>query len=193
MNSSHPQLLLDGARLSREIRAQGFSSVKEFADTIGVHRNTVGNYLSGKTGFPGALGRILEALGLAPAEVLSLSSRRRQVPGLTLTDLIDSLHRAVPEAALVLFGSRARGTAKQYSDYDIGVYHLGAFSFPVYSMLLDQVSAWNDRSLVAAQLVDLTRADGSFLGEVAEDLTFMAGSHSAWCGLLQKAGVKLIE
>ena len=108
-------------------------------------------------------------------------------------DLIESLRRSAPETALVLFGSRARGTAKRYSDYDIGVYDPNGLGFPLFSRLLDLVGAWNDESLVVAQLVDLSRADVSFLRDAAEDFVFLAGSHTAWCDLLQKAGMQLCE
>ena len=192
-NMESAQLLIDSTRLQREIQARGFPTVKSFADSIGVHRNTVGNYLAGKTALPGTLARMLEALDLAPAEVLSLSQRRKQVPGLSIANLISTLHTSVPEAAFVLFGSRARGTAKRYSDYDIGVYHPDTMAFAVFSRLLDEVSAWNDESLVVAQLVDLTRADTSFLTRLAEDVVFLAGSHTSWCDLLQTAGVQLYE
>ena len=187
------QLLLDGSRLRREIRSQGFSGVKEFADAVGVHRNTVGNYISGKTALPGALAQILEALDLAPAEVISLFPRRRQVHGLLVSDLVESLHRVSPEAALVLFGSRARGAAKRYSDYDIGVFQVDALEFPIYSRMLDVVAEWNEESLVAVQLVDLTHAEVSFLEDLVEDLVLLAGSLAAWCDLLQKGGMQLYE
>ena len=59
--------------------------------------------------------------------------------------------------------------------------------------LLDIVGEWNERSLSQVQLIDLTRADGSFLSNLAEDLQFLGGSHTAWCGLLQEAGVQLHE
>ena len=193
MISSATHLVLDATRLQREIHAHGFSSVQDFADSVGLHRNTVGNYLSGKTALPGALARILDALDLAPAEVLSLSQRRRHVPGLAINDLIETLHTVVPDTALVLFGSRARVTAKRYSDYDIGVYSSGALSFPVYSRLLDLVSTWNEQSFVMSQLVDLSRAEESFLNDIAEDLQFLAGSRAAWCDLLQQAGLRLHE
>ena len=193
MHMESPQLLLDATRLRREIRARGFSGVRDFADAVGVHRNTVGSYLSGRTALPSALARILEELDLAPAEVLSLSRRRRRMPGLAVSSLVETLHGVMPEAALVLFGSRARGTAKRYSDYDIGVYRIDALEFSQFSRLLDSVSAWNEESVVAAQLVNLTRADASFLGDLADDLVFMAGSHAAWCALQQKAGMELHE
>lgn len=167
--------------------------MREFADSVGVHRNTVGNYLSGKTALPNALARILAALDLAPADVLSLPLRRRQVPGLLLSDLIDRLHLAVPEAAVVLFGSRAREQAKRYSDYDIGVYRLDALEFPAFSRLLDLASTWNEESMATAQLVDLTHADVDFLTGIAQDLLFLGGSYVAWCGLLRKSGLHLHE
>lgn len=193
MKKKESQLVLDATRLQREIRARGFSSVKDFADSVGVHRNTVGNYLAGKTALPGALARILDALDLAPAEVLSLSRRRRQVPGLAINDLIEALHTAVPDAALVLFGSRARAMSKRFSDYDIGVFRREGLDFPIFSGLLNLVSTWNEESLVMAQLVDLSRAEGSFLGGMAEDLKFLAGSRAAWCDLLEKAGMQIHE
>jgi transcriptional regulator with XRE-family HTH domain len=193
MTTRSTQLLIDAERLQREIHARGFSSVQEFADSVGVHRNTVGNYLSGKTTLPGALARILQALDLTPADVISLSQRRKRVPALALVDLIESLHMDVPQAALVLFGSRARGTPKRYSDYDIGIYQLQALEYPLFSRLLDRVSEWNDGALLTAQLVDLTHADVPFLSGLADDMIFLAGSHAAWCGLLEKAGMHLHE
>lgn len=193
METDSTQIVLDAARLQREIHHRGFSSVQDFADAVGVHRNTVGNYLSGKTALPSALAKMLAALDLAPAEVLSLRLWRRQVPGLLVSDLIGALHTAVPEAAFALFGSRARGRAKRYSDYDIGVFRLRPLEFPTFSRLLDRVSAWNEESLVMAQLVDLTHAEASFLRGLAEDLIFLAGSHAAWCELLRKTGMQLHE
>ncbi len=193
MDAESTQIVLDAARLQRGIRERGFSSVKDFADRVGVHRNTVGNYLAGKTALPNALGTMLAALDLAPGEVLSLRLRRRQMPGLLVSDLVGVLHTDVHEAAFVLFGSRARGTAKRYSDYDIGVFCTTPLEFSVFSRLLDHVSAWNEETLVTAQLVDFTHAETSFLSAVAQDLVFLAGSHAAWCELLRKAGIHLHE
>ena len=138
--SESTKLVLDTTRLQQEIHAHGFASLKDFADSVGVHRNTVGNYLSGKTALPDGLARILEALDLEPSEVLSLSVLRRHVPGLAVAGLIGSLHAAAHDAALVLFGSRAQGTAKRYSDYDIGVFRSEGLDFPTFSRLEPRVS-----------------------------------------------------
>ncbi len=187
------EIIVDASRLEKAIADRGFSSVKEFAEFIGLHRNTVGNYLSGNTSLPSGLARILAGLDLVPGDVLSLHPRPRRVSGLAIAPLIEGLRGCLPCAALVLFGSRARGSAKRYSDYDLGVFLPDALSFEAYSRLLDHVEEWNASSLSVAQLVDLTRADGSFLRALAEDLVFLAGSHAAWCELLNRAGVQIHE
>lgn len=189
----YTQLQLDAPRLQSEIHKRGYATVQAFADSVGVHRNTVGNYLAGKTALPAALSKILLALDLAPADVLSLPFRRRQVPGLAISDLIESLHTAVPQAVFVLFGSRARGTAKRFSDYDVGVFCPVDFDFALYSRLLDQVAGWNQDALATVQLVDFARADEPFLRGLSEDMVFLAGSNTAWCELLRKAGMQLHE
>ena len=190
MDSVPPQIVLDSKRLQFEIRRRGMS-VTGLAEAVGIHRNTIGNYLSGKAGLPHGLSRILDALDLTPAEVLSWDRRRRRMPGLAVSELVSALHAEAPGAAFLLFGSRARGDAKPYSDHDLGLYTGSALEFPLYSRLLDRVAAWNEESLLTAQLVDLSRAEPSFLAEVAEDAVFLAGCHAAWCAFLRKAGVFL--
>ena len=187
------QLTIDTARLRKAIQDRGYSSAMEFAEAVGVHRNTLGNYLSGRTALPSGLGRILTALDLDPADVLSLPIRRRQVPGLTVTDLVDGLAEIAPRGAFVLFGSRARGTAKPYSDYDIGFFATDSIDFAVFSRMLDRVAEWSETSLVTVQLVDLSRADPEFLAGIVDDAVFIGGSYAVWCELLRKMGVHLYE
>ena len=192
-DDSHTHIALDSERLERAIAARGFASVKEFAEAIGLHRNTVGNYLTGKTSLPGGLARILSALDLEPGDVLTVEPRPRRVAGLAVTSLVETLHEALPGAAFVLFGSRARGTAKHFSDYDLGVWETEKLELASYSGLLDMVEEWNASSLHTAQLVDLTRATGSLLRSIAPDVVFLAGSYTAWCDLLRKAGLRIHE
>jgi transcriptional regulator with XRE-family HTH domain len=72
MSCLTPTIKLDPERIRRAMRSRGFKSVQSLADSLGLHRNTVGSYLTGKTGFPEALGPILAALNLDPAEVITL-------------------------------------------------------------------------------------------------------------------------
>ncbi len=193
MTAEHAEITLDATRLQQAMHEHGFSSATDFAHALGLHRNTVSKYLAGKASLPSALARMLATLELSPAEILNLRLRRRLVPGLGVSSLVDQLHTIVPEAVFALFGSRARGTAKPYSDYDIAVFSPDVLDFARFSRLLDRVSEWNQESLLTAQLVDLSRAEASFLRGLAEDLVFLAGSHGIWCELLRKAGMKLHE
>ena len=181
-------LVLDTDALGRAIHDAGYESVRAFADALGLHRNTVGNYLNGQTALPDALERMLVALDLGPGEVLRLERRTRHVPGLEVVELVDTLHRMMPDAAFVLFGSRARGTAKRYSDFDLGVHRTHGLEFSDYSRLLDVVGEWNQENLHEAQLVDLVAADAEFVRGIADDLIFLAGAMGSWCSLLERAG-----
>jgi predicted nucleotidyltransferase len=187
------QLTIDTARLKKAIQDRGYATAMEFAEAVGVHRNTLGNYLSGRTALPNALARILTALDLAPADVLSLPVRRRQVPGLAVADLVQALAALAPHGAFVLFGSRARGTAKPYSDYDIGFFGVEALDFAVFSRMLDRVAEWNEQSLSTAQLVDLTRAEEEFAGGAVDEAVFIGGSYAIWCEWLRTGGMQLHE
>lgn len=193
MRPDTPELRLDTHLLRQAMRRKGFDSVQDLADSLGLHRNTIGNYLSGKTGFPAALGRLLAALDLEPARVITLHRPRLQVPGLALGPLIDDLREALPGAVVVLFGSRARGTAGELAGYDLGVHSPAGIWFREFSALLELVAAWNASERSQVHLENLSRVDEEFLHNVAPDLVFLAGSFSAWCDLHNRAGHLLHE
>ena len=63
----------------------------------------------------------------------------------SVKSIVDKMVRRIVErhdpVRIILFGSRARGTAKRYSDYDIGVFRTHPLEFPTFSRLLDRVGA----------------------------------------------------
>ena len=175
------------------MRERGYRSSRALAAALGLHRNSLTGYLSGRSGLPRGLDRLLGQLDLHPGEAFLWTRRRRYEPALRLMPLIESLHDACTDAALVLFGSRARGNAKPFSDYDLGVYFSGESDFASYSRLLDLVAAWNEAELTTVQLVNLTRADANFLRNIRADLVFLAGSYKGWCELQRRAEITLHE
>jgi len=193
MYKNEHKIHLDAERLRLAMEERGISSTKELAAVLGVHRNTISNYLTGKTTVPVVLGKMLDYLDIDPAEVFFRTTHRRQVPALAIMDLVNMIYQTCPKAVVVLFGSRARGTATRYSDYDLGIFRIDALDFSTYSRLLDLVGEWNSKSLEVVQLVHLGQADSAFLQRVAEDLVFLAGSPMAWCALLEKAGLRVYE
>jgi predicted nucleotidyltransferase len=89
-----------------------------------------------------------------------------------MTDAVEHPLRAVAEAAarhpalelLLLFGSRARGTAQETSDWDFAF--LGQPHLDVEQLLADLVTATRSSRV---DLVDLSRAGGQLRARAARD------------------------
>jgi predicted nucleotidyltransferase len=101
-----------------------------------------------------------------------------------IADLTDQIARKDPAACVVLFGSRARGRHKRFSDFDIGVYNQSSIPFATLSAMLSCVDDFNETSMHTAQLTNLSDADSAFLREIGPDLRFLAGSNVAWNNLV---------
>lgn len=172
---------------------RGIRSIQALAKKLGYHRNTFNAYFSGHRALPEALEKLIVELELPPAAVLKLVRPNKRLPALPLQQLIKDLHRKIPEAAIVLFGSRARGEGKKYSDYDLGIYQEPELSLDEYSKLLSLVAQWNATHFSTAQLVNLTNADSEFLISIREDVVFLAGDFQAWCDFLRRCKVSLHE
>lgn len=190
LNSTY---ILDPQVFTAALKAKGFHSLSKLAHTVGLHRNTISNYLNGAPVLPDALARIFAALDLAPAEALKPSIPQRGEPALRIAKLVDLLSAAAPKCVFVLFGSRARGKEKQFSDYDLGVFREDGVDFPLYSRLLDLTAEWNDTELTSVQLVNLASAEKSFLEAIATDILFLSGSRQEWLRLLTQSGVTIYE
>ncbi|MBL7663233.1 helix-turn-helix domain-containing protein [bacterium] len=179
--------IINSHLLRQKIKTLGFKSIHDFATTIGVHRNTVSDYLNSKAKpLPDGLEKILNYLGLHPKDAL-LEHRLEsfQYPEQPILPLIDELVTACPEAAFVLYGSRARGTEKKYSDFDIGLYTIKPIPFSLYSSLLDKVDCWNEANILSVQLTNLNNADQYFLTSISKDIKFIGGKPKAWEVLLK--------
>lgn len=185
---------LDTDVIRRLMAKRGLHSFKELAQASGVHRNTVSDYLTGTTKpLPEGLERILAALGATPGEALRATKLSRAVPAASIAALVDSLNPLLTQACLILYGSRARGRPKQYSDYDLGVYHAAPIEFSRFSKMLDIVAKWNDTHTIEVQLTNLSLADREFLQAIATEGIFITGSLESWLKLLQQAEVEPCE
>jgi predicted nucleotidyltransferase len=172
---------------------KGFRSVEQLANSLGLHRNTIGNYLQGSPALPEALSRILDILELPPELAFQGSSVRVKIPALAIASLVDKLNAASPASAIVLFGSRARGNHKKFSDYDLGIFRTTGIPFSEFSPLLSMVNDFNANNLQVVQLSNLAFADTDFLTNIREDLVFLGGSFVGWVELLRRAGITIYE
>lgn len=158
----------------------GYSSVSELAGVLGVHRNSLSNYINGGQIFPEVLERALLALRVDPAKVIKLGAPAVDESTRVVAELTDRIATKDPQCCVVLFGSRARGRHKRFSDFDLGVYANGGIPFAVFSSMLSCVDEFNESTMHTAQLTNISEAKSDFLTEIGPDLRFLAGSHVAW-------------
>ncbi len=52
----------------------------------------------------------------------------------------EAIRQVVPDADVILYGSRARGDATEYSDYDILVLTNGPADIPVHEKMIESIS-----------------------------------------------------
>jgi predicted nucleotidyltransferase len=178
---------LDKSAVQKALDDKGFRSIQAFARHLGIHRNTVHHYLSGGEVLPTALGRILDALSLEPANAFQKKVGSSTTLSREIASLADRFHVRFPETTLILFGSRARGTSHPYSDYDLGVYASGGISHPRFLEMVREVKDLEESVPFMVDLVNLNRADDDFLNQASRNWLFLAGRQQDWIELQEKA------
>jgi len=92
-----------------------------------------------------------------------------------------------------LFGSRARGDHKKYSDYDIGIYSKEGIEFSEHSKLIDIAEEYQNERPYDINLSNLNNADKKFLLEIKKDWKFLTGDFLSWLELQEKSETVLYE
>jgi predicted nucleotidyltransferase len=115
--------VINRSSVNERMKALGFANASQFAHQIGVHRNTILGYFRGKPVFSSAFLKIARALGRDPLELIvpadDASAFAEHLD--EIRPVIAALVRRSPGIAVVLLGSRAKGRAKAFSDWDLGV------------------------------------------------------------------------
>jgi transcriptional regulator with XRE-family HTH domain len=186
MYSSLPRFILNKESFLAALTQRGYTSVSQLAGSLGVHRNSLSNYLNGSPIFPEVLEKALLALRVEPGSLIKRTVSPNYEPTRVIAELSDNIARKDPHCCVVLFGSRARGRHKRFSDYDLGVYNPRGVPFSEFSAMLSCADDFNDATMMTAQLTNISSADDTFLNEIGPDLQFVAGSHVAWTTLLDK-------
>jgi predicted nucleotidyltransferase len=147
-----------------------------------VHRNTLRQYLSGgKPVFADAFSRIAAALAVTPLDLLTDSNVGQSGTFEVLRQSIGVLARRHPSVAFLLIGSRAKGRAKKYSDWDIGVTRgptlLSTEEYLQLKIaLLDRVENETEK----VDVINLDQAPLSFLKGISYDPVPLGGNGEAW-------------
>lgn len=171
--------------LNQKMASRGIRSLSELSNLAGIHRNSLAPYLNGSRSiYASVFERICGALGAYPAELIK-SEKVLDPYGLfpLLSTLWDD-HQYI-DLCCFLFGSRARGVSKKFSDYDIGisagVSGVDSFKFLEIKEAILQIA---DDLPVFVDIVDFDNAPRSFLDEVDDDFILICGNSAVYQQLL---------
>jgi predicted nucleotidyltransferase len=173
---------LDGPKLKKALVRRGFASVLDFARAHGINRATLHNYLKGRGPLPDSYYKICEFLETDALELLSpVAGTKKLADAEELTHILRALPRQDDLLAIGLLGSRAKGTAKKYSDWDLGVTRgnagLTTKDFLKYKHLVSDLADDLPRGI---DLVNLDAAPAWFLSGVDYEPLFLAGNPISW-------------
>ncbi len=164
---------LDIDRVKSLASNAGITSLTELCHKASVHPNSLTPYIKG-TRSP------LTQVVIEIAAALNVSAHLL-LKGDGYDPLIYQIRQVVEEAlpqarAAILFGSRARGTAKPYSDIDIGLTGGSKpISFPEFVRIETQIEERFEDFTHTIDLVNLDLAPYHFLTEIESDLKFLTG------------------
>lgn len=179
--------ILNKARVLEAMEREGYPSLQALADTLGLHRNTLHYFLSGHRVLPESVERLLETLHLTPQDALQEKAVGPSTAEAQVDELVDTLHAELPNACFILFGSRASKKAKKYSDWDIGVFSRDGIPHETFRELLKIKNNLVEALPFLVDLVNLNRADATFLKNAAQGWQFLTGRRLDWAELQRKA------
>jgi len=169
--------ILDPLTFKTALESKGIKSILELSKRLNIHRNTIQYYLGGASVLNEKLEIMLQALDLDPKTAFRKVEQKISKERLELVKFADELATGTKiPLAIVLFGSRARGTAHKYSDFDIGVYSKEGFSHKDFLKLFKVKDEFEESSPYLVDLVNLNAVESDFLDRISGDWEFLAGS-----------------
>lgn len=169
---------LHKARFLTALRQKKIPSILELSRRTGLHRNTINRYLAGQSVYQQGYLSLCEEMGTAPQELVCVATRP-DLPD-ALAQVLDNLSLKYPKLAFVLFGSRARLTAKPFSDWDVGFFSSEKISHNQHLEMLSLVDDYCEAHEFKIDLVNLNQANNDFLSQNSKDFIFLTGSLFSW-------------
>ncbi|MFH1654122.1 MAG: nucleotidyltransferase domain-containing protein [Pseudomonadota bacterium] len=101
----------------------GYESLLDFSRKSSIHRSTIQQYLDGKDVYASAFNNICSALNADPVELMMpISETTISIPQIDeVLHIIAKLAKADKKLAVILIGSRAKGKAKSFADWDLAI------------------------------------------------------------------------
>ena len=170
--------------------SNGYSSIRHFASSTGIHRNAVHAFLRGKEIFSKPFLKMTKALGCDPLSIIA--HRDSFENGISIPSEIMGIAQGVADfqksLCAFLFGSRAeKGDHSRFADWDVGV--ASAFSGLTsreHLRLRNKVEEMAENLPWKIDLINFDNAPAWFLKEMRGRPKYLAGSRLAWLRLLEK-------
>lgn len=179
--------IIDPVQFAHCLKGRGYASIADLARDLGVHRNTIHYYLRERPVFSHKLQKILDALHVDPAQlIVKKAATPVALHTHEIATLIDELHAAFPQTTYILFGSRARGQARRYADWDVGVYSDEGLTHVEFRKIVRLKNELEEDSSYFIDLVNFNQADVDFLQRAAKHWMFLAGRQQDWLALQRK-------
>lgn len=113
---------LNTSLLQKYLKQKGYRNVADFVAQTGFNRMTIHHYQEGNGPFSETYYRLCNTLNIDPLELLTpVLSQNQNLHLDEILPLIKKMAAKYPPVAFGLFGSRAKGKAKKFSDWDIGI------------------------------------------------------------------------
>ncbi len=163
----------------RVLRERGFNNHLDFCKKAKLHRNTLNYYLSGKDVFSKKLYDISRTLEIDP--IALIAPVEDGVQDVKEIDFIIKELSIDKDVAVLLLGSRARGEAMRFSDWDIGITggekNVGERE---YLRLKGRINEIADNLPRKVDLINLDFAPDWFLEEINYEPVFLGGDEKSF-------------
>lgn len=169
--------LIDFSKLRLLGEKIGARNLSEICSLAGINKNSITPYVKGeRSPFASVVLRLSEALEVSPLDII-VSSDEDEV----ISYIKKQIKEALDDSEVVfLFGSRARGDHKKFSDIDLGI--TGGKSqtdFSRFVTLKSNIDDKFDNYHLTINLVNLDMAPLDFLLQIEADLLYLCGNEKS--------------
>lgn len=143
---------------------------------------TLHHYQEGNGPLSEAYYRLCDSLNIDPLELLtSVSSQNQNLALEEILPLIKKMAAKYPQVAFGLFGSRAKGTAKKFSDWDIGITGGSCvLNSQQYVKIKNEIMDLAEDLPRSVDVISLDAAPLWFWEEMDYSPIFLAGDEKSW-------------
>lgn len=174
--------VLNQGLFKKRLSEMGFTSVSEFTKKTAINRNTLLSYLAGKNVFPTTFTQIAEELKSDPLEFLLAVSESSKIQNFDeISHIIAAIAKSDKKISVLLLGSRAKGSAKKYSDWDIGITcGESPLTTEKYLHIKNMVSELSEDIPRNVDIINLDSAPSWFLKEINYNPFFLDGNNESF-------------